>query len=163
MPIVRAKGVPLDSLQTLYEERLGHWLWRGPKHRRYCIGLANLGGHRYIPAHRFIWELVHGPLAHGQYLPATCKLPFCVNPEHRRLTTFPHLPDGRAGEHAPHAKLNWEKVHAIRAGHSAGESYVTLAKLYGVSVGCISGILSGRNWKEPIKDQLVSRHVSELS
>jgi len=51
----------------------------------------------------------------------------------------------RTGEKANNAKLNWEKVRAIRAAHKKVKA-AELAALYRVSVGTIHKVQSGDAW-----------------
>lgn len=53
----------------------------------------------------------------------------------------------RTGEKANNAKLNWEKVRAIRAAHKKVKA-TELAALYRVSVGTIHRVQSGNGWVE---------------
>lgn len=52
------------------------------------------------------------------------------------------------GEEHPAAKLNWEKVEAIRARYAMGGiSHETLAREYGVSQKTVGNIVRHRIWK----------------
>ena len=69
------------------EPNTGCWLW---------IGNANkLGYGRFekAPAHRFLWELQHGPVPAGLELDHLCCTPSCVNPNH--LEAVPHRENSR--------------------------------------------------------------------
>jgi DNA-binding transcriptional regulator YiaG len=53
---------------------------------------------------------------------------------------------------AKNSKLTWEKVDAIRERWSTGNiSQGNLAEMYGVSKGCIQGIVEYTNWKPELK------------
>lgn len=42
---------------------------------------------RIIGAHRFAWQLIHGPIEKGMDLDHICHRKSCVNPEHLRIAT----------------------------------------------------------------------------
>ncbi len=53
------------------------------------------------------------------------------------------------GESSPHTSLTWEKVRAMRRERFTGGFTVTaLAEKYGISIGQVSNICSGKQWKE---------------
>ncbi len=48
---------------------------------------------RQLKAHRYAWELAHGPIAAGLWVLHKCDTPCCVNPDHLYLGTI--LDNGR--------------------------------------------------------------------
>lgn len=68
------------------------WEWRGYR-RASGQGVIGVGGTN-VYAHRFAFELEHGPLPEGAKLVATCGSRSCVNPEHMRV-------EGRLKTHCP--------------------------------------------------------------
>lgn len=131
------------------------WIWTG------CKDENGYGTIRYkgknLRAHRVSMEIHSGQVPPDYYTCHHCDNPSCVNPDH----LFPGTPADNAqdrdrknrrvdisGEQSPRAKLSEKQVITIR------ERYVfenitrkQLAKEFGVSVGCISGIVSGEKWK----------------
>jgi|SRR5262252_3636755 len=60
------------------------WLWRGALNN-YGYGVLKVKW-KVVLAHRYSWELVHGPLKE-HVLDHLCRTRHCVNPEHLELTT----------------------------------------------------------------------------
>ncbi len=57
------------------------WLWLGAKdHKGY--GFLYDSNYRLIPAHRFSFELVNGPIKLGLSILHKCDTPSCVRPDH---------------------------------------------------------------------------------
>jgi hypothetical protein len=61
------------------------WIWTGSTNGgRY--GKIRDGG-TIKSAHRFSWELEHGPIPAGMHIDHICHTPRCVRPDHMRLVT----------------------------------------------------------------------------
>ena len=59
------------------------------------------------------------------------------------------MSETRSGEGNPKAVMTWEKVREVRKRYKEGGiTQKQLAEEYGVSNGCIKGILQNRTWKE---------------
>ena len=89
----------------------GCWLW---------IGNCNSKGYgriqvnkKRIGAHRFIYELLRGPIPSGLQCDHLCRVPCCVNPDHIQLVTSRE--NTLRGETLP--ALNSKKTHCKR-GHA---------------------------------------------
>ena len=58
----------------------GCWLWTAYRNK---LGYGQFyDGVRLVPAHRFSYELVNGPLEPGKVSDHLCRNPGCVNPDH---------------------------------------------------------------------------------
>lgn len=61
------------------------WLWTAS---RYLGGYGQLWvDGRLVPAHRFAYELLTGPIPEGLQLDHLCRVPACVNPDHLEPVT----------------------------------------------------------------------------
>lgn len=64
----------------------GCWLWQGTAAGGYGLFGPNREDKGY--AHRYAWELVHGPIPDGLTLDHLCRTPICVNPWHLEPVTM---------------------------------------------------------------------------
>jgi hypothetical protein len=60
------------------------WLWKGKKTKGYgMLYVGRPGGVRKVAyAHRYIYEMVNGPIPEGLNLDHLCRTPACVRPDH---------------------------------------------------------------------------------
>ncbi len=100
------------------------WLWLGATNTRY--GMFWCGG-RQVKAHRFSWEMVHGPIPDGLLVCHRCDNPPCVNPSHLFLGSMSdNILDAVAkGRHVPGG--NALRTHC-RNGHQFSGANVRLNK-----------------------------------
>lgn len=117
-------------------------------------------GRRKVRAHRAYFEKVVGPVPAGKILCHSCDNPRCCNPAHLRVGTHGDNAadrsargrDGRgfkrqSGEANGASRLKTADVAAIRAAHSAGESYRAIARRFGVSASQVGNIIRGDSWR----------------
>lgn len=141
------------------------WEWTG--------GLAGGGyGHfmyyaakdwiRQVPSHRFVWEMLYGPIPDGLLVCHTCDNRKCVRPSHLWLGTDQDNADDKMRKGRDNLKSRrWDPVRTSRAqakkltARSAldirerrrnGASVNVLAGEYGVSRSLIYQIATGRRW-----------------
>lgn len=59
------------------------WIWAGSKGLN-GYGLFQIGGRGspHVGAHRFAYEMAHGPIPKGMVVMHSCDTPACVNPAH---------------------------------------------------------------------------------
>lgn len=113
-----------------------------------------------IPAHRYAWQRVNGPIPDKLLVLHKCDNPPCVRVSHLFLGTAKDNTDdmwakgrgsyqgGPHGEAAGLAKLTAEIVRDIRRRYaSGGISSIALAAEYGVTSGAILAVVHRRTWK----------------
>lgn len=146
----------------------GCWLWRGYKLNT-GYGMIHIGS-RYIPAHRYSYEINTGPLEPGKVICHACDNPICVRPEHLfqgtpRDNVMDMHAKGRGVKHKPRSwqslipdlaprgethhrsKLTDAQAEEIRAIFASGEmNQIELGKEFGVSNSTISLLVSGRRY-----------------
>jgi hypothetical protein len=66
----------------------GCWEWQGARSN------AGYGTHGRVKVHRFVFEVLRGPIPPGMDLHHTCENPPCCNPEHIEMMT--------KGDHTAH-------------------------------------------------------------
>jgi hypothetical protein len=105
-------------------------------------------------AHRFGWELLHGPIEDGLGVLHTCDNPPCQNPSHWFLgTNADNMADMKAkgrgtgpgsGEKHPRAKLTNRQVAEARARFTGERGQISaLAREYGIAPRSMGHILHG--------------------
>lgn len=69
-----------------YADRSGEcWMWTASTTRGY--GQYHVDGHP-CKAHRYAWEMQHGPIPEGLTIDHLCRVKLCVNPAHMELVTL---------------------------------------------------------------------------
>lgn len=157
----RRRGFRLPAPRTQMIERFwshvrrargGCWIWAGPTTRQ-GYGFISWNG-RTTLAHRLAYEEQHGPIPKGMSCCHTCDHPRCCNPAHiflgsQRDNVADMVAKGRhaKGEQKHTAKLNSQKVLAIRRERQLGWTYRELAGKYNVSQHTVWLITAGRLWR----------------
>lgn len=147
---------PLERFESRIERipEAGCWLWLGStKSSKWNYGKLWLNG-VLEGAHRAAWILYHGEIPIGRYVCHRCDVPLCVNPGHlflgdarsnmRDMIAKGRDREGHIAQSQKLAKFTPDQVSEIRA---SPLSFGKLAKLYGVSRGCIQHIKQYRTYK----------------
>lgn len=144
------KGTPLRYIkghqqrpglvEYTVDEETGCWNWIGYRNPN-GYALKHHNG-KQVPAHRYMWEKVNGPMPEGLEPDHLCRNRGCVNPDHVEPVT--HTENVRRSRST---KLTVEKVREIR--QKAGSvSYSQLSKAYGVKPQTICNIVRRHSWRE---------------
>jgi hypothetical protein len=119
------------------EPNSGCWLWAGCCNVDGYGRFRRTGQRKTAQAHRFAYEVQHGPIPAGEEVMHRCDMPACVNPDH--LVAGPHAENirdmhakGRAGKSGPPRLLSMESILDIRTKRMRLREF---AALYGVSLG----------------------------
>lgn len=127
------------------------WLFAGaPGHKAGHIHIVLDDGSRTY-AHRFAWELAHGPIPAGLRILHTCDDPRCVNPAHLLLGTqreniHDSIQKGRYNTFGIQ-KLTAAQVQTIRARVAAGQLQREVAAAFGIARNSVSSIVTRRSWR----------------
>lgn len=130
------------------------WRWTAGGHKVYGSFMLGGRGSRRMLAHRYSYELHHGPIPEGMVVMHSCDNPLCVNPAHLRTGSLKdNAQDMKAkgrgryvswpGEANGNAVLNEDMVRVIRASKLPPRR---LAAALGISEGSVHDVLKGRRW-----------------
>lgn len=106
----RGHGRALSTTFYVEDRQTGCWVWQRFKDSQ-GYGWIKRGGKRH-PAHRLMYEQVHGPVPDGLEIDHLCRNESCVNPEHLEAVT--HTQNMRRSSNT---KLSIEDVVAIKVSH----------------------------------------------
>lgn len=130
------------------------WEWQGNapggRYGHFSFGL------RTVKAHRWLYEVVVGPIPDDLLLRHKCDNPRCVRPTHLEPGT--HADNARdkvergrmvdrQGEKHPLARLSETEVREIRRLSSLGFTQTALSQQFGVARGQIGKIVTRVNWR----------------
>lgn len=136
MLFVNGHGNAADKPFYVIDENTGCWNWARVTWGTPPYGAIIRNGKR-IPAHRFMWEKLRGPIPSGLVLHHKCENTLCVNPDHCEPVTH-----RRNIYVSRQTKLTDEQVAEIRA-LPASLSHAEIARRYGVTYPTISVIRRG--------------------
>jgi predicted XRE-type DNA-binding protein len=149
----RVKPNPIDVFWNLVDRRGPDecWEWIGVK--QFGYGIFSINGIN-AKAHRYSWELAHGPIPKGIFACHKCDNRSCVNPNHLFMgTPADNLQDmaqkqrSLLGERNHKARLTAAQVQEIRNLYAAGNlSQTKIAEQYGVNQTQVSRIILRRQW-----------------
>lgn len=127
------------------------WLWQGATYGAGRYG-AFYNGQKTVGAHRYSYELHHGPLPEGLLVCHACDNPICVNPEHlfagstadnnkdRDLKGRSRYPRGEAHHHSRLSSKDIETIKML----AKKQSQASIARAYGVDQSHISRIVNNK-------------------
>lgn len=129
------------------------WGWTASVFRdRYGYGKFNAGTSRAtaqaVYAHRFAYELTHGPIPDGMMVCHHCDNPPCVNPEHLFLgTQADNMRDMAVKGRHGRAKTPLDQVRAVKRMLSEGATQSQIVEAVGVPLYTVQNIRSGDSWR----------------
>lgn len=133
------------------------WPWMAARSAK-GYGLFNPGHPRCVRAHRYVWEIVFGPIPIGMLVLHHCDNPPCCNPAHLWLGTAKDnardmMEKGRrrgyiaSGSGHETTKLTREGVLQIRSELAQGAKRGDLARRFGVARATIRGVDLRLTWR----------------
>lgn len=152
--IRRAEGRRIQNVESHFWSRAEKtdtcWLWQGCTR----LGYGRLIVHgKFVSAHRFAWELVHGNIPKGMNVCHACDVPACVNPEHLFLGTHSDNMNDMAlkgrggkyhppfGEHHHNAKLKDAEREEIIWLARQGHTQAAIGREFGVAQTLVGKII----------------------
>lgn len=119
------------------------WEWTGYRTPLGYGGFKGSHANMTSPAHRVVYELLHGKVSSAYDLDHLCRNPSCVNPAH--LEPVSHSENVRRGASTP---LTWDDVTRIRAERRKGRTYQSIADDYGIDQSTVGLIVHEKHWPE---------------
>lgn len=136
--------LPNKPMITLPEDPSGCWEWQGKVNAVTGYGSKTFGG-KTLLAHRWVWQMLLGPIPEGLVINHLCSNRKCVNPAHLQVTD-------QAGNcrHGEGAKLSVDQVMEIKRAKPSKKwgTGKELAEKHGVSSALIHDIWEGRAWAD---------------
>lgn len=135
-----AAGQTIKPLVRMGRTPEACWTWLGPKtpdghgKKTYC-GRDTL-------AHRWMWQMLFGPIPRGRVVYHTCDSKECVNPAHLACGM-----QADANRQSINAVLLPTDVQEIREADWTPDSARVLADRYGVSPNTVRDAARGRTWR----------------
>lgn len=120
------------------------WQWLGPV-SNVGHGKKTFGG-RDIPAHRWLWEQLFGPIPDGLVVYSTCESKACINPHHLACGTMADAVRGSVG-----TKLLPADVLEIKAAEQSANAARFYADKFEVSPQLIRDIWRDDAWSRAKK------------
>lgn len=132
------------TLVTIPDNPSDCWEWNGNINKKTGYGKKTQNG-KAVLAHRWVFEMLQGPIPDGLVINHKCSNKSCVNPTHLEVID-------QAGNcrHGSGTKLSKAEVIEIKRAKKtkAWGLGARLAKKFNVSSALIHDIWSGRAWKD---------------
>jgi len=137
-------GRTMKALVDIGEKPEDCWSWLGSINKKTGYGKKQLNG-KTLLAHRWVYEMLRGPIPRGMVINHKCRNTKCVNPHHLEVVT-----QAENCRHGNGSKLNIDQAREIKEAKSSrrwGDGR-RLAERYGVTSALIHDIWNGRAWKD---------------
>lgn len=130
------------------------WIWTGSRTKQ-GYGNFHSGDGKPIKSHRYMLTEIKDVDIDGKVVRHKCDNPSCVNPDHLELgDQEQNMSDAvkrdrtASGSKNSQSKLTRSEVKEIKELLDDDVTQKEIAKMFGVTRGCISKISSGKNWTE---------------
>ena len=120
------------------------WEWLGTVNSKTGYGKKTVHG-KNILAHRWIYELLLGPIPRGLVINHKCRNRKCVNPHHLEITD--QAGNCRDGKGTKLTKDQVNEIQKSKLNKKWGDG-AKLAKKFNVSGALIHDIWNGRAWRQ---------------
>jgi hypothetical protein len=120
------------------------WGWTGALNSS-GYGTLRGSGRTEFRAHRFSYELHHGPIPAGLLVMHSCDNRACVNPAHLSVGTVADNNSDRDAKDRCAVKLNASHVREVRLMASSGNRVAEIADTFGVTPTAIYHVLKGKS------------------
>lgn len=146
---------PVVRFWRLVTKSDGCWTWSERGRDKDGYGVFTVRHGKTARAHRFSYELEHGPLPKGVMVLHSCDNPPCVRPDHlftgdAVINNRDCIAKGRGnrarGERVAGSKLTAEDVRSVRAMRAGGVSHDVIAAKFGVCRASVTLLLNGATW-----------------
>ncbi len=136
------QAIPIETCYEVDPET-GCWNW---KRKIASNGYGRVKrDRREQAAHRYMYELLIGPIPSGMQIDHLCCNRACVNPNHLEPVTGQENRRRGSG-----TKLTVEIASDIKALHRAGMSYAQIGRKFGILRGHARAIYLGRIWSDAL-------------
>jgi hypothetical protein len=136
------------------------WEWNGCRNKEGYGNIRKNATNKSIGAHRYSYELHHGPIPEGELVRHKCHNPPCVNPKHLETGTYKDNSQDAVkadrmprGECKVNTKLTEGQVRDIKQLLVNRSRVKDIAECFGVSRYVISDIKSGKSWRHVTLDK----------
>ncbi|MCW8960158.1 MAG: HNH endonuclease [Ignavibacteriaceae bacterium] len=120
------------------------WEWKGSINKKTGYGKKQLAG-KTLLAHRWIWEMLQGPIPKDMVINHKCSNRSCVNPTHLEVVTFSE--NCRHGKCGKLSRVQAKTIKRLKP-YRSGKLAIKLAQRYNISRQTPHDIWYGRSWRD---------------
>ncbi len=143
------KTKPNPDTEIVHGSRCIDWIGGAPR----GYGLFRVEN-RCVPAHRYLYEAIHGPVRRDQVIRHLCNRPSCVNPDHLAVGSHQDNADDREAAGRTYCKLDDRAVTTIVGRALLGHTQKAIATDYGVVPSEVAHIINGRRRANALDPEL---------